>query len=386
MNKQRQVIVIGAGASGLMAAITAAEHGAGVLVLEHMDSAGKKLLLTGKGRCNYTNTDVCPKHYHSLESYLAGSDAGSAPQEFMEPVLSEFDHAACLDYFRTLGIEPEIRHYRFDHTGYVYPREGGASKVLDALMLRAELLGVRFLYGVRISTAVRTDDGSFALSWHRSVHGHTAEEQESCDALIIATGSNAYPDTGSDSSVYSLLKELGLSADHTGFLPALCALYSKDPLLSEWKGQRVEGTVSLLIDGRETSRKERGEIQFNEHSISGIPVMQLSGLASSCLKNGRSISLSLQIPDADDPGRLLMDHVFPIHRTAGFERAQCCTGGIRLHTVEPSCMESMHVRDVYFCGEILDIDGDCGGYNLHFAWASGRLAGRCAADPVRDRF
>lgn len=385
MNKQRQVIVIGAGASGLMAAITAAEHGAGVLVLEHMDSAGKKLLLTGKGRCNYTNTDVSPKHYHSFERYLAGSDAGNAPSAFIEAVLSEFDHPACLAFFRELGIEPDIRHYRFDDTGYVYPEEGGAVRVLEALMRRAALLGVRFLYGVRISTAVRADDGSFTVSWHRSVHGHTAEDRERCDALIIAAGSNSHPDTGSDSSVYPLLIGLGLSADHTGFLPALCALYSKDPLLSKWKGRRAEGTVSLLIDGRKTSRKESGEIQFNEHSISGIPVMQLSGLASSCLKNGRNTELLVQIPDADGE-HLLMDHVFPIHRTAGFERAQCCTGGIRLSAVDPLSMESRHVRDVYFCGEILDVDGDCGGYNLHFAWASGRLAGRCAANPVRERF
>ncbi len=365
----KKIIVIGAGASGLMAAIAAAEHGAEVLVLEHMSSAGRKLLLTGNGRCNYTNTDIGPQHYYSLGEVPADS--------FMQVVLHAFTYDDCILFFRQLGIDPEIRHYRFDDTGYVYPSAGGSSEGFKALTARAEELGIQFSFESMLRSIVLSENGTRTVGWHRRNGGHT-EYCEGCyDAMILATGSNAYPQTGSDSSIYPFLKELGLEKSFTGFYPALCALYSKDPLLSELHGKRLDGCVSVASDDG-TIRREAGEIQFNAHSISGIPVMQLSRYVSAALRGSDTADLKIMIPGAD-PEKPALDHVFPIHRTAGFERAQCCTGGIRTDAVDPHTMRFLFSPGIYLCGELLDIDGDCGGYNLHFAWATGRIAGRNAA-------
>ncbi len=367
--RRKKIIIIGAGASGLMAAVAAAECGAEVLVLEHMPSAGRKLLLTGKGRCNYTNTDIGPRHYHSFGEASADS--------FMQTVLHAFTYDDCILFFRQLGIEPEIRHYRFDHTGYVYPSAGGSSEVLRALTIRARELGVKFIFESVPHSIVLSENGTGTLGWHRRSGGHT-EYCEGCfDAIILATGSNAYPQTGSDSSIYPFLKEIGLDKSFTGFYPALCALYSKDPLLNELHGKRLDGCVIVTTEDGIT-HSETGEIQFNAHSISGIPVMQLSRYVSSGLRVSDAVELRIVLR-GDDPGKPGLDHFFSIHRTAGFERAQCCTGGIRTDAVDPHTMESLFFPGVYLCGELLDIDGDCGGYNLHFAWATGRIAGRNAA-------
>ena len=381
------IIIIGAGASGLMAAISAAEHGADVLVLEHMKSAGNKLLLTGAGRCNYTNTDVCTRHYHSLEETLRllteadSQNQDNALERFVSAVLAAFSCDDCIDAFRRLGIEPEIRHYRFDETGYVYPKDQDARGVKAALLKRAEELGVRFCFCAKLAL-VRFMSGGAEKRWevqyHAPENGHTAAYKVNCDAVILAAGSNAYPVTGSDSSLYPFLKDLGLKFH--SFLPALCALYSKDELLREWKGVRADGTVTLVIGtkaGRKLSLSESGEIQLNEHSLSGIPVMQLSAVASAALKTGLPISLKTDIEMKDKPG---LHHVFEIHRTAGFDRAQCCAGGISLSEIDPADMQCRRLPGLYVCGELLDVHGDCGGYNLHFAWACGRIAGLAAAN------
>ena len=377
MQQKTEVIIIGAGASGLMAALSAAENGAGVLVLEHMPSAGQKLLLTGNGRCNFTNSDVSVRHYHSLSSSeSSGAKDREKTDAFLSEVLRQFSFSDCIQSFRSLGIEEEIRHYRFDDTGYVYPAKGGAELVLKALLKKADELGVKFIFQAKLSSITPSGNG-YILGWHVPSAGHTVFQEQYADTVILAAGSNACPKTGSDSSIYPFLKSLGLSDAFTGFYPALCALYSKDPLLSDWKGRRAEGEASLSVSEMPV-RTESGEIQFNEHSISGIPVMQLSRYAAAALKEEKPVSLTVRIPDPSG-GDPLMDHSFAIHRTGGFDRAQCCTGGIRPDTVDAKTMESKICPKIYICGELLDIDGDCGGYNLHFAWATGSIAGKNAA-------
>ena len=391
---RRKIIIIGAGASGLMAAVSAAEHGADVLVLEHMESAGKKLLLTGAGRCNYTNTDVDARHYHSLEETSAlFSDAGHEGRsgctaaEFVSGVLRSFSCEDCIGMFRGIGIEPGIKHYRFDETGYVYPEDKNAGDVLAALLKRTNELDVKIFYGIKLSSIRPAVDTGWEIRFHMPEHGHTVSHCERCSSVILAAGSNAYPDTGSDSSLYPFIKELGLQFQ--SFLPALCALYSKDGILKELKGMRKDGRATLIVskDCAPSSEEatfiasESGEIQFNEHSISGIPVMQLSGTASAALKAGKKVFLQIDI-SAGDP----FHHTFAVHRTAGFERSQCCAGGIALTEIDPRDMQARKHPGLYVCGELLDIHGDCGGYNLHFAWASGRIAGLSAAGHHKDLY
>ena len=424
-----KIMIIGAGASGLMAAISAAEHGAEATVLEHKSEAGIKLSITGNGRCNYTNTDV------SVDRYYCDT---KEKRLFVEAVLSQFGYEDCIAFFRRIGIEPEIRHYGYDESGYVYPRGMDAAGFCDVMHQAAVERGVKFLFDARdedIAAAVR---GSFTAENEETKANHKTranadtdealvhetympkdtdrkayyypsenevEHDDRYDAVIIATGSNAYPATGSDSSIYPLLQELGVKPYR--FLPALCALYSKDEHLSVLKGRRIKTEAVLKVSDREY--KSFGEVQFNEHSISGIPVMQLSHYAAKTLSEGVAVILSID------------GHDYKIHRTAGFDRAQTCTGGIDTIDIDPQTMrykrrmskndneaegaggtcsieeavvstdsngtfwncDDKESINLYFCGEIIDVDGECGGYNLHFAWASGYIAGRAAAEQVQ---
>ncbi len=376
----QRVLIIGAGAAGLMAAISAAENGASVTVLEHKSEPGIKLKLTGNGKCNYTNTKVSALGYHS--------SSGSC-KVFIEQVLKAFGYEDCISFFRRIGVNPEIIHYSFDDSGYIYPEGMKAPDLRDCLYQEALRLGVSFSFNTGDEAVIAAIENA-------------AASNEYYDSVIIAAGANAYPETGSDSSVYPALKRLGIRMNR--FLPALCALYSKDEMLKSLKGRRVRAEVVLSIGNKYSSSacsnavstdagcnsintdgdccieadgiREYscyGEIQFNEHNISGIPVMQLSGYAAIALNEGRTVSLSI------------LGHSYSIHRTAGFNKAQVCTGGVDTAFIDPATMQytesaavSAHGR-IYFCGEITDINGDCGGYNLHYAWASGYIAGRAAA-------
>lgn len=380
--RQKRILIAGAGAAGLMAAISAADAGALVTVLEHKPEAGIKLAITGNGRCNYTNTDVATDKYHYSDE---------AGRRLVEAVLAVFGYRDCIEFFEQLGIEPKICHYDYDESGYVYPEEMNASGFRDVMYQTALKRGVSFCFGVSEDEVTGT-----VLAALKGTGSNAY------DAVIIATGSNAYPVTGSDSSIYPVFRELGVSLNR--FLPALCALYSKDAQLREMKGRRIRSSVTLTIyeaeelqgdsdaadrqKSEERSEKseeqlsdrtvisytESGEIQFNEHSISGIPVMQLSAYAAKALKEGRRVRLSID------------GHDYEIHRTAGFDRAQTCTGGIAPADIDPHTMRyigggfaAQQNTKLYLCGEIIDMDGKCGGYNLHFAWATGYIAGRAAA-------
>lgn len=341
----RSVLIIGAGASGLMAAFSAAAYGALVTVYEHNDIPGKKLLLTGNGKCNYTNTDIKAKHFNT-------ENPG-----FLDTVLTRFQYKDCIDFFKKLGIEPEIKHYRFDDTGYVYPRDKNALFLRDTLYKACLEKGVKFKFRIPAEEQdIKKDqDGFFRLKFF---------PDEKYDAMIIATGSNAYPSTGSDSSIYPLLKKFNLG--FKPFLPALCPLYSKDLRLKKLKGIRKDALVSLYIEGNKV-KTYFGEVQFGKHYLSGIPVMQVSRFAAKALKEEKKCTL------------LVDEDSFEIYRTGSFDRAQCASGGIDTSLVDPYSMEVYKEKNIFICGELLDVDGECGGYNLHFAWATGYIAGKNAA-------
>lgn len=383
-----RVLVIGAGASGLTAALTAARNNAEVTVFEHKSEAGIKLALTGNGRCNYTNTDAAADKYHGDE--FAGV--------FVSKVLEHFGSEDTVRFFRELGIEPLIKHYAYDESGYVYPKDMNAVGFRDILLKAALDAGVKIYYGVEpdtLRTAVRTvvETGTGAgercgcvspgkigcdkvenavFDVQDSVLKTSVNDDETYrgeakyDSLIIATGSNAYPVTGSDSSIYPVLKEAGIEMHR--FLPALCALFSKDEYLKVMKGRRVKTKAELKIFLDQLCIEKyscSGEIQFNEHSISGIPVMQLSRYAAIALSRGDKVVLSID------------GHDYAIHRTAGFDRAQTCSGGVPTADIDPDTMRYKE-SNIYICGELIDVDGDCGGYNLQFAWSTGYIAGNAA--------
>lgn len=402
-----QVLVIGGGASGLMAAICAARAGAEVTLLEQNKQVGKKLMATGNGRCNFSNRDQALSHYR-----------GGTP-DFAGTALKAFGLSETLDLFRELGIV--VR----DRGGYLYPYSDQAAAVVDILRMEAERQKVKLALNTRVHKITRKGGRFFV-----ETKGWTYEG----DALILAAGSCAAPQTGSDGSGYELAKDLGHSLIKP--LPALVQLRTKDPAFPKLAGLRMEA-YAALYSGEKLLAEDTGEVQFTEYGLSGIPIFQVSRYGVRALDQGRKVRAVLNLlpylkrEEAaafwedrigkcahKSAGQLLVG-LFPkkmadcllkragispekkagaftqeeretLCRAAvsfevvlsgynGFDRAQVCSGGVNTNEVNPETMESRLVPGLYFAGELLDVDGACGGYNLQWAWTSGYLAGCSSA-------
>lgn len=413
----KRVLITGGGASGLMAAISAARAGVAVTVLEHNKQVGKKLLVTGNGRCNLTNVDQSSGNYR-----------GTHP-EFAQKTLKAFGMHDTLRLFTELGVFTKNRN------GYLYPYSDQASAVVDALRMEAEHRKVKLALNTQIQS-MEKKDGSFLV--------HTDGWTYEGDALILAAGSCAAPQTGSDGTGYTFAKRFGHSIVTP--LPALVQLRSRDKIFEQLAGLRMDAAVTLLADAQagEQVRTEgqilasdQGEVQFTNYGLSGIPVFQVSRYASRALEEGRKVQVVLDLMpvfgETDFSSYLevriekcfyknveqLLVGLFPkkmidcllersglskkkqageltaeerrtlvhtckrfvvdISGCNGFDQAQVCCGGVDTEEVEPVTMESRLVPGLYFAGEILDVDGACGGYNLQWAWSSGYLAGLYAA-------
>ena len=347
ISDNKKVCIIGAGASGLMSAISAARCGACVTVLEHKESAGKKLLLTGNGKCNFTNRILNASCYHNYE--------GSRICSFIR----RFDNDAAIDFFRSIGIKST------ESDGYVYPESRKAEDVVNALLYECQKLGVKFQFNVSEISIEKLRD--------------------TYDAVIIATGGRSYPKTGSNGSGYKFLERLGVR--YSRVLPALCAVYSDNPFCCIHKGERVLGRVSLVIGGKVSEYSATGEIQITDYGFSGIPVFQISRYASKAIDNDESVELIADFDiSKDDVPEFLRNHTIKpeystvranVLKTSGFDKAQVCTGGVELEKLDDN-LQIIDAPNVYLCGEIIDVDGICGGYNLQWAWTSGYIAGSAA--------
>ncbi len=409
--REKDVIVIGAGASGLMAAIMSARSGASVAVLNHNSEPGKKILSTGNGKCNFTNAVQEPGCYRSDDP------------ELVAEALEQFSWRDSIVFFEELGV------FSMQKNGYYYPLSGQARTIRDALLEEAEHLHVEIVNDLAISD-VTFDGGSF--------FAETQAETYRAHRCILAAGGKSAPKTGSDGSGYAYAVGMG----HTLIspLPALVPLLSKERWLRRTAGVRCDGSVTLRIDGREAAF-DRGEIQFTEDAVSGIPVFQVSRFASVALAEHRRVEAVLDLfPDrtGEELVRILDENaerlggyknwdqilcglcnskiaamlceklnlayvpvhqfspedrreqasriaaelkhtVLPVFGTGYMEHAQTTCGGIPLSEVGPD-MQSRIVPGLYFAGEILNVDGICGGYNLQWAWTSGFLAGQNAAE------
>lgn len=445
-----RVGIIGGGAAGLIAAITAARGSAQVTIIEHTNKLGKKLLATGNGRCNLTNASLGAEHY-------------PGNPEFALQVIGGFDRDEVCRWFEQIGILPYC-----NPEGYYYPRSLQASSVVKALVAEAEHLGVKILSEVRTKqiTVNRQSDResrggnaevSGDLAKNSCVNRFTVQTDKgkfTFDRLILACGSKAAPGTGSDGSGYMLAEKLGLKL--TPVVPALVPLTSSWKGFKEVSGVRVRGRISILRGGQVIA-SDQGELQLADYGLSGIPVFQVSryvareivgtGLAdkegdasTTTVRSGhpaapieaeldffpeytfnellqllhrqtlerRSIrcadflggmlpeKLGLQLLKQtkiayDEPAgdldnrklRALAQNMkalrVPITGTLGFDRAQVCAGGVKVSELNAENMECRRIPGLYVVGELADVDGICGGYNLQFAWSSGYLAGKAAA-------
>ena len=402
-NKQWDLVVIGAGASGMMAAITAARENKKVCILEKLDKVGKKLLATGNGKCNFTNANM---HVNCF-----GGD-----EAFIKNVLEQFPVEDCLEFFHSIGIYPKNKN------GYYYPNSEQAASVTNALLYELERLGVKIFYESIVKEITANTDE--VCVW-------TDKGCIIAKKLVIATGLLAAPKLGSDGSLFDVIKSLGHR--FAPILPALCGFYCKGMKFKQVSGVRAHGTVAAYIDGKKVS-EDTGEIQFTDYGLSGIPVFQISRDLSKGLyakrkveiklnllpqfkkeelideinyrrSIGASISItallnglvnqkladmifekvgidkqlyasSVSVDEVFKIADLLQDITVTVTNYRDFEFAQVCTGGIPTSDIDHRTLESKFVPNVHFAGELLDVDGICGGYNLHFAWATGYIAGR----------
>ena len=397
-----QVIIIGGGASGLMAAITAARNGHAVTLLERQARVGRKLLATGNGRCNLTNLHVAPVHYHGLSP------------DFVRPALDAFDTGAALAFFHGLGLLTVA-----EDSGRVYPYSDQAGSVLDVLRFAADAAGVITRTGFEVEQLRRTKHG-FAVS--------SAEETLAADRVIVCCGGMAGGKLGGTRSGYELLQSLGHSV--TKLYPALVQIKTDNTYVKALKGVRANASLRLCR-GRDTVAASQGEVQFTEFGVSGPAVFELSraaatekgpltihldllpqlsaadieallrrriastqaltaeNLLAGMLHNrlGRTIlryagySLtdsvaSLSAADLKKASEAIKCFSLPVVGVLGFDGAQVTAGGIRTSEFDPATLQSRLVPGLYAAGEVLDIDGDCGGYNLQWAWSSGHLAGQ----------
>lgn len=406
-----QIIIIGAGAAGLTAAIFATRNGAKVKILEHTPKAGKKILSTGNGKCNITNL------YQREECYR-GND-----REFAMKVLEQFDEKDTIGFMESLGVLCKEKN------GYVYPRSEQAATVRDALLQECKELGVTIQYEVMVNS-IRKQGDFFTLVADTS----KGKETYQCEKVILATGSKAAPNTGSDGSGYELAKALGIKVIKP--LPALVQLRCEEGIYKEAAGVRCAASITIYVNG-EKAATEQGELQITNYGISGIPVMQISRFAVKALDARKEVTAEIDFfPEMEliEVRSKLADYIkrFPkrniqdilagflnrklacallkemgirkdvtaekcdesyIYGMAeflkgyetwitgynSFAEAQVCQGGVATMQVNNATMESKNIPGLYFAGELLDVDGTCGGYNLQFAWGSGYLAGTYAS-------
>lgn len=385
-----KVVIVGGGASGLLAAITAARKGSFVVVLEKNDRVGKKILSTGNGRCNYTNIYCKVSNYNS---------------DFVFDVLKKFSPEVAISFFKDIGMLSKI-----EDEGRVYPLSMQASTVLDVLRAEAHRLGVFVKVGFEVKKIEKNDNLFRVYS--------SDNEVIQADKVIVCTGGIAAPKTGSNGSGYDLLKALGHSV--TALKPSLCHVLVNKGV----HGVRQYAKVSVS-----DKISDIGEIQFNKDSISGIPVLNISkyvqvgdfitldflpeisfdevydllktrpaqsmetfligilnkNLSYAILKDiGLSPLSRMSDSLSDDELRLIARALkgwkVTVSGFANWDNAQVTSGGINLGEIDSTTLESKIVKGLYITGELCDIDSKCGGYNLHWAWASGFVAGSEASE------
>lgn len=394
-----RIVIIGGGCSGVVTAIKAKNNHNEVIILEKNEELLKKILITGNGRCNYYNSDQSTDKYHSSSNKINN-------------IITKNNLNIVTNFFDELGIIPKIKN------GYYYPFSNQAITIKDALLskLKEKNILIKTSYNVE---KIEKKNNKFIIN-----------NELECDKLVISTGSYSYPKTGSTGAGYNFLK----SFNHTivDVNPSLVALISDMKYMKKLSGIRAEAKLSLY-DNDNLIREEYGELQLTDYGISGICTFNLSYYVPNILKNNNQAIVKVNfLPFIEDNAiewlnnyrektninkirdllerllnkklvdiilkvseingdkdyknldsrskRILTSTVtsfeFNIINTKGIENGQVCSGGISLDEIDENTFESLKVKNLYITGELLDITGDCGGYNLTICWISGLLSGK----------
>ena len=401
-----EIAVIGGGASGLMAAITAKKTGKEVVILERKDRILKKVLITGNGRCNITNVNA------DISNYFGGNIFS------VENILNKFTPQDTMDFFNGLGIVCNE-----ENRGKVYPLSGQASSVVDALRFEAEKLGIKIETEFYVRK-IEKDGFKFKIN---------SEDKKKIEAgrVILAAGGQSYPELGSNGSGFELAKELGHSV--TKLSPSIVQLKTEKNQVKGLQGIKTDVAVTAYGDNKKICTYD-GELLFTDYGISGNVVFNISFVMPlykdvefeidfmekfdynelyEMLKERKKImshltmenyfngminkklgqflskvsgieKLSKPVKDLSDSDirklcTVLKKYRVKILETTGFKNAQVTAGGVSLDEVNTETLESKIVKGLYFSGEVLDVYGECGGFNLQWAWASGHIAGENAA-------
>ena len=403
-----RIAIIGGGASGMMAAVTAAAKGAEVTIYEGKERLGKKILATGNGKCNFTNL-------LQEDSCYRGTDA-----TFSKTVRERFTVEKTLEFFKSIGIEPKIRN------GYVYPNSEQAASVADALIMEVRARKVKVIYEQVYS--VKGGEGAFLIKSEKGTSEY--------DKVILCCGSPAGMKNPKEFAGYSLAERLGHHI--TPLIPALVQLRCKEKWFKTVSGVRTEGVITLYENNRQIAQ-EKGEVLFTDYGLSGIPVFQVSRFAGEALLRESKVTCTIDLlpgytieeltkllqnrfetlknRTAEELLTGLLNHklnyillkelgINPVEESKKaykpgdlerlasmykglicrvtesnpFANAQVCAGGVNTSEIVPDTMESRLVRGLFFAGELVDVDGTCGGYNLQWAWSSGYVAGLHAAE------
>lgn len=448
LNERHKIIIIGAGAAGLMAAVSACRSlterscKPDVLILEGNDSAGKKITATGNGKCNFTNLMQLEGCYRSTDP------------ELVPDIINEFDEQQTIRFFEKIGV------LCYERDGYCYPLSEQAKSIRDALEYKVFKSGARIHYNMDVTDIIPlsvTDSISYSDAdgiYHqnssddisarfRIICNNADDKAYEAETLIISTGGNAAPVFGTDGRMFNIINKLNIPCIKR--LPALCGLKLSDAFIRQLDGVRVRCLVSLYnfnesrkekLSDDDKAYSEHGEIIFNKNGVSGIPILNLSRFAVSALDSGLSSEIHIDFFPSDTDTELF-DYLFGIISeskmsplkcfcgimndkllrlmlsTAGFkpeekpdfsnidllrnrlsclvsflknfsltvsgyldyDNAQTTQGGVSLRSVD-SHMQSKNNPGLYFAGEVLDVDGKCGGYNLQWAWSTGYIAGK----------
>ena len=408
------VIVIGAGAAGLMAAATAARSGKKVLLMEKMEKAGRKIRITGKGRCNLTNARP-PEEF---------SEAIRTNADFFEVAFAEFNNKATIRFFERLGVKLEIERGQ-----RVFPKSGKAWDIANALVDYCLDNEVEIAYNTRVKEILAMDGKVYGVMFENKRGFMRKEEAEN---IIIATGGVSYPGTGSTGDGYIFADKMGHTIEE--LRPSLTPLRTSHPQRKFLDGLLLKNINAKLFVDNELVKEEFGEISFSDRGIEGAVALRLSRDAVDALIEDKKVKIVLDmkpalteeilferikreiaemqpdeffsellrklvpkhfvIPIAHELDihsknyirkvtdteihrliKVLKGMVFPITDYAPFEYAVVTAGGVKCDEVNKYTMESLKVKGLYFAGEVLDLDANTGGYNMQIAFSTGRLAG-----------
>ena len=407
------IIIIGGGASGLCTAIWSKKENNTVLVLEHNSIAGKKILSTGNGRCNITNAFASVELFDSNPEGLIPYMTSGDPLFFQEAV-SQFD---CHDTINFLG---DLGMLCTDKEGYIYPRSAQASSVQEILTAKCSDLGVDVVTGHDVKTITKKKNSEFIVDSKYESHN-----------LVIAAGGLSGTNTGNDGSGYQMARSFGHTIINT--IPALCGIKCSDSFFRILKGTRADGMLSFASGGTQIS--VRGNIQFTDYGISGIPAFQISSIIGYMIADGMAPVITVDfipeialydlvqllyrnytslpksvrsqkpeermlkgllgrnvinavlrqyahVKDTSSPDAVCLAlartiKMFQVHPydLMPFENAQTTAGGVSTDEIDPLTMESKLVKGLFFTGEIMDVNGICGGYNLQWALTTAYICG-----------